>query len=53
LQVILRFLGGSACGLAGCRHRSPQSTGGGNFMIVVEQIRLPIGMSGAWHNFAA
>jgi len=25
----------------------------GLFLIVVEQLRVPIGMSGAWHNFAA
>ncbi len=26
---------------------------GGLFLIVVEQLRVPIGMSGAWHHFAA
>ncbi len=26
---------------------------GGLFLIVVQQLRVPIGMSGAWHNFAA
>ena len=26
---------------------------GGLFMVIVEQVRMPIGMSGAWHHFAS
>jgi FtsH-binding integral membrane protein len=35
------------------RKLHPATIWGGIFMIVVEQVRIPIGMTGAWHHFAA
>jgi hypothetical protein len=35
------------------RKLHPATLWAGIFMIVVEQLRIPIGMTGAWHSFAA
>jgi hypothetical protein len=39
--------------LVSLRRLHPATIWGGLFLIVVEQLRMPIGMSGAWHSFAA
>ena len=39
--------------LVSLRKLHPATIWGGSFVIVVEQLRIPIGMSGAWHSFAA
>jgi FtsH-binding integral membrane protein len=39
--------------LVSLRKLHPATIWGGLFLIVVEQLRIPIGLSGAWHSFAA
>ena len=39
--------------LLSLRKLHPATMWAGLFLIVVEQLRIPIGMSGAWHSFAA